>query len=272
MKIRKLILLAVFLVPFIAGCSAFFQPEQLTSIAPTTQTIDLENASGVTAYWQVDGEGNFTFDPGDGCDPITIAVDGNTQVSYDYTKGGVYDVQFVQGRNVYQAQVVIAVDEPVVRKPFYLKTIVGKRERISFNVVGRDVGCDSATGYPQYETGISPGGGTTEWRMTAYDQDGVRVALFDSGENNIWGQWVDLVKDLRETQMVSCWADWYLDTPMGPVAQAMSCGDTDPWIPPTPEKDDGWIAFKLEARNEFMNEPYPSATWIIFVEQASGCS
>jgi len=268
---KRMLLLVPLLLFMTAGCSWF---NTIKAVSPAVQTLDIMVAEGgVWAYWQVEGDGSYTFVPGDGSPNKKLAVSGRTQVSHFYKVAGTFEALFVQGALTHRAIVVVVVAAPSVNIPFFLDSVVEKRERIVFNITGRDVGCDAATGYPQYVTGIFHGAGTTQFMMTAYDEDGTRVPLFDSSEDNVWGEWIDLVADLQNLQMITCWTDWYYDYPRGPVAQGVKdggCDPDDPWIPPVPDEDAGWIQFTLSARNQFIAAPYPSVTWRIWVGQ-TGC-
>lgn len=275
----------VMLVALITGCTLF--GGNITRIAPITQRVEFfQGADVATAYIQIYGEdATSEIDWGDGSTREEYLVTGHLQVSHDYTAAGEYDVTVIaKNGQRFSAIVNVETDPPTVRFPFYLDNYWDEGQRVSFNIPERWVGCDAGTGQPQYISGITPGAGVTQFRMTAYDADGYKVPLFDESGDNVWGEWIDLTEDLSNLQLIFLWLGWYHDYPMGSTTMSMSaidtmdccdpgCGDDEDdvdWeLPPIPD-DAKYVDVTIEGRNQWMAEPYPSASVRIFYEE--GCS
>ena len=267
------VLILTMLALSLGGC--FLNNGSIDRVAPLTQTLTfLDGASTTTAYWQVFGNATIIVDYGDGSDPEQWIVDTQQQVSHNYDSAGEYTARFIEDGRSISTLVTVTTDEPIVRFPFFLNNVWDSRQRISFNIPVRNVGCESSTGQPSYVSGITPGDGVTQFRMTAYDIDGYKVPLFNSNGDNVWGEWINLVEDISHLQMIYVWLDWYHSYPMGPTTMSMSlieamacpdtgCGDPidpdDGWILPDPTVDDKYVDFKIEGRNQWMSAPYPSA-------------
>ena len=262
-RLSAILIMAVLLV-MLGGCflENILRPGNngsLDQVRPLQQELSfIDDASITTAYWQVYGDTKFTFNPGDGSPAKTYVVDGRTQISHDYDTAGDYDVRFTEDGRIINVFVIVKVKEPIVRFPFFLKGDWDVGQRIMFNIPERRVGCDGATGDPLYVTGITPGSGVTEFRMTAYDYDGKKVPLFDSAGDNVWGLWIPLA-DVSDLQTICLWFGWYSTDPMGPTTMSMSYGDADDWVVPEPEDDDLWVDVYIEGRNQWMSSPYPKA-------------
>jgi hypothetical protein len=126
----------------------------------------------------------------------------------------------------------------------------------------REYGCDNGT--PQMYSGIQPGDGVTEFRVTATYSAGGHVSIFDESWVEVSGEWVPLEVDVRKTQMLTSWAGWSGEDTLIP----MECGDTDPDPYIWPNVPDGaeTMTYTITVRNQYMLPlSYVIATWVIFV-------
>ena len=266
------------------GCNFLFCVEPI--VGPAWQSVEIDEETGCAlAEWTVTvadpSQGAVTsvaswqavVDYGDGSEQeeFTVWRGRDARIEHCYTALGTYTITVRQGQYTSRAVVEITVLEPIVRRPFYLRYVVERWERIDFQVSWREVGCESTTGKPLYETGITPGAGLTEFRIEGYDWQGRRISLFDQDGVNVWGQWVSLITDIKlEAQAITCWALWYSDTPrvpMVPTPHPSGCVPDDPWEDPPIPEDARWMVFKLWARNPWLltEDDYPMVQWRIAV-------
>jgi len=261
MKIRGALgLIAVALL--LAGCDIFLAVP--LAVTPLVQTVAIDATAGcATVRWQLDGKGTIAVDYGDGSTTtIRLELHQPLTVAHTYSIIGEYDVTFRQGAAQLIARAIVTFTQPVVLLPFWAAGwIVDAGEVLHFQVDHREVGCDGGTGHPQYETGVVPGEGITEVRLFAWDADGTPVGVFNfsrpAGDQGVWGEWVLLPVDERDTYTLSVFLNYYdLDTPKLPLAPR-GCGDVDDWedgpggLSPGDPGYERHNKFLLEARNEF---------------------
>jgi len=275
---RKLLIIAALAtLALIGGCDLFLYVAP--TITPETQTLEIVGETGyVTAAWKLTGKGEVYVDFGDGSEDVhySLVLDKETPIWHEYTKTGTYTIVVLQAGNSYCATLIVTVEQPIVRIPAFATILVPEHEKVSFNIPYRERGCNNGT--PVQITGISPGAGVTEFRLTAYREDtGEKISLFDCNNDwaYCWGEWLPLIEDLAIAQPIACWALWSGEEtpiPMVPVPyprdaedKGCGCGGDDDWEQPTIPENAIIMTFTLEARNEFMGATYPSVTWCIGV-------
>lgn len=270
---RALIAGLLCLLAALSGC--IYMATELM-ISPESQEVTISAEIGyAVAAWDLRGNGDVLVTFGDMTKAVYrldrgVAVD----IEHEYTATGTYRVVATQGSRTDAATVMVTVDAPQVAAPFYTSYLVDDGERIDFNIPRRRVGCDN--GVELYHSGVTPGVGVTEFRIFAYDHSGNKISLFDSSGRYVWGEWIPLVEDLRELQIITCWAGWTGTEPKIPMAskavEPAGCGGgcddgTAPWIPPSVPDSALRIVFTLEARNQWITTEglYPRVDWRIAV-------
>jgi hypothetical protein len=264
----KLAFLAAVLL-ILGGCQ-FWGP---VTINPLTQTVSIyDNPGYAVAMFTIAADGDVTVDFGDGTEEI-YRVNSSLPIEHRYYSIGLFSVLASKGNQSDRAEVRVEVAEPVVDVPFFLNRWFEETERITFNIPRRYHGCAGS----MFRTGILGGTGTTEFRMTAYDDQGGKISLFDPDGNNVWGEWVVLIDEPMYLQIITCWVLWGGDTPPYPMAAEKGCGYgdptcggcvIDPWLPPEIPEDAPRINFTLQARNQYMlfEDDYPSVSWSVAIK------
>lgn len=270
------ILAACTLLAALAGCSVFLSLP--LSITPAVQTVAIDDAMGsAVATWAVSGKGIVKVDYGDGQkETMEIKAGDARTIEHTYARIGSYTIRFTQGRTLVAVSLIVECVLPKVAAPFYLDALVEKGERVTFNFSRRNVGCDN--GMTVYFSGIEPGDGTTEFRVTAYYADGP-ISVFDDSGRNVWGEWIALGIDAKDLHLLTVWAGWGGNEPLIPMGTVvgrgaevapLDCSGTcpeDPWIPPEIPNDASYMTFTLTVRNQYMGpEHYIAVSWRIAVQ------
>jgi len=239
-------------------------------VDPEEQTVAVvDSEGGATATWAFIDSGKIRVLFGDG---ESSEIMGGGTLSHLYTKIGEYAVTFYRGATVVAETTAVAnCEAPLIAPPFYVDPLVEEGEKVQLNMARREVGCDN--GMPKYYSGILPGDGVTEFRITCYATTGEKVSLFDEDGNNIWGKWIVLNPVQKDLQLVTLWALWGGDEPMHPMAAKgcdTGCGE-DPWVDPVIPPNAIWMTFTMTVRNQYFNaQDYISTSWHIAVT-TSGC-
>jgi hypothetical protein len=273
------VLAAIALLIALAGCDVWLAVPLV--VDPINQSVAVDEAAGgATASWILSGKGPCTVEYGDGtASTLDLLAEQMQAISHLYRYIGTYAVQFTYGRTVTLAEVTVTCTMPKIAVPFYLNPLVDKGQRITFNFTRRSVGCDNGT--PQYFSGIEPGSGDTEFRVTGYFKTDL-ISLFDSSGANVQGEWIPLEKDQVKTQTLSAWAAYSGDTPVTPTdaleekgATTLGCSGCcppDPWPQPQIPDNAEYMEFTMTVRNQYMPIPsYLTVVWRIAVNMDSGC-
>ncbi len=237
-------------------------------ISPPTQTAPIDEAVGyATAYWVVEGNGTATVDYGDGAsETLALEPEQTLHLEHTYSYIGLYRVTFTQGSTVVETLVSVTCIMPVVASFHYTSRVQPDLQKITYNAQWREHGCDN--GVPHAYSGIQPGSGTTEFRLTAY-YDGEKLGIFDEAGTNVCGEWVLLADDVHDGQSLFYWVGWTGENTMTPMAAEKGCGDDEPgdWTEPGIPEDAEHITFTLTVRNEYMRETgYMIETWVVWFQ------
>ncbi len=255
------ILAAVALLAALAGCDIFLAVPLV--VTPLDQTVAVSGTTGGgMASWTVSGKGPTLVDYGDGA-TATLALEAEQEqaITHLYPFAGTYLVRFTYGRTITEARVIVTTVAPDVLRPEYDTRCYDTGEHIKFMIPRRQHSCNPVTGGYDLITGINPGEGVTEFRIVGYNPDGSQVSLFDDQGVEVSDQWIPLVENIKDLQIIHCWALYSGEGPLNPLGCDTGDGDENNGrIPPTAVV----MHFTMEARNQYMKEP-AAVSFLVFV-------